>query len=679
VSALPEPVALDPQPGHPAALADLIDTVTGAAFRLGALGAHLSGPAADAPGWLGADAAAAVEQIAAVARLARDQHTGVSEALARLAFHHDLLVTARARVQALRTAQRENLTTAAIRLAAESDPLAQRVVLQDLETQEAGRRAAHAAVLAEVEADAAATAAVLARSTSAVGGGGRRGDAGQVTAYLAGQLPGWGDPELADLGRAAAINALTAPAGAVSAELTRSQSLLGRPAFAVAFLSALGADQFLNLLKAAGLPERPEGLPTQLATLVAAAVTTASDPAADPRLRAVLDVPLRRPPDSAAAVALGRMARSGALPATYLARLVPVLTLAEQADPGLRGDELGVAAGEDPLDDVLGALTGTRDADTAAAILADPALWPQFLGRTWSEGLTGLDGLLRLATYGAAGADVTATVLDAIGGVTRVMVDAVMSGCPETFAVQSLSPAIGHLVAAHLPVVTDTVVVGQSHASAPSRPIDGAEKQLLRGLGMVTLDPIAREAVLRALVDATSAAPPAVGPGAQSPAAYAHGGVFAAMAFGEAQQIRHAFYSAVATAENNETCWSVITAPLGMISLTRFRRAWEALTGVTSFLGPHGVPLGDFLGQPATGAHQAAFSAMAASMPTLVRDGLVPDPDSALDRGLGSAEARSYEWKLRPLQRDAWDEVVNAAQDGYVDVGDALGFLPGSG
>jgi hypothetical protein len=210
--------------------------------------------------------------------------------------------------------------------------------------------------------------------------------------------------------------------------------------------------------------------------------------------------------------------------------------------------------------------------------------------------------------------------------------------------------------------------------------------QQLRGLGMVTLDPGARAEVLRALVGATAAAPPTVGPGVRDAAAYVHGGIFAAMAFGEAQQIRHALFTAVATAENDELCWSVITAPLGFLELRRFGRAWDLLSGATPFLGPGGVPLGEFLRQPATGAPQAAFSAMAASIPTLVREDLLPDPGTALDHGLGSIEGSKYEAALartavdgRPVQLDVWDEVITAAQDGFLDVGDSLGILPGSG
>ena len=377
------------------------------------------------------------------------------------------------------------------------------------------------------------------------------------------------------------------------------------------------------------------------------------------------------------AVALGRMARSGALPSSYLARLVSTLASGERADDGLRGAELSAAPGEDPLDDVLSALAGTRDADTAAALLCDRRLWFQFLGRMWTDGFDGLDGLLRLAADGSDGAEVAATVLDAVGSGSRLMVD--QTGSTIRFTVASLSPAIGQLVARHLTVVTEVVVVGLNQPGAPGRSLDPAEERMLRGLGMVTLDPTARVAVLRALVEATSASPPAVGAGAQSPAAYVHGGIFAAIAYGEAQDIRRQLVSATAVAENQELCWSVVTAPLGFIRLPRFRKLWDTATGATSFLGPDGIPLGEFLAQPATGAPQAAFSAVVAAMPTLVREGLLPDPGAVLDGGLGAPEARCYVSALPGAGRDAFDEVYSGAESGFLDVGDSLGILPGSG
>ena len=79
-----------------------------------------------------------------------------------------------------------------------------RAIVQEIEAGEASRRRRHTALLEELQDDAAATARVLADSCAVVGGRGRPGDASRVVAYLAAQLPGWGDLELARRGRAPA-------------------------------------------------------------------------------------------------------------------------------------------------------------------------------------------------------------------------------------------------------------------------------------------------------------------------------------------------------------------------------------------------------------------------------------------------------------------------------------------
>jgi hypothetical protein len=91
------------------------------------------------------------------------------------------------------------------------------------------------------------------------------------------------------------------------------------------------------------------------------------------------------------------------------------------------------------------------------------------------------------------------------------------------------------------------------------------------------------------------------------------------------------------------------------------------------------VPWEDLLREPATGAHQAAFAVVAARAAPLVAGGLLPDPGTALDRGLGSPEARRYEADLGPEARRVWDGLVLTAEDGYLDVGEGLGILPGAG
>ena len=86
---------------------------------------------------------------------------------------------------------------------------------EEFAASEASRGRRHAALLAEVADDAAATGRVLAESSALVGGTGRPGDDGRALAHLAALLPGWGDEELAARGAALAV-ALTG--GPVSPE-----------------------------------------------------------------------------------------------------------------------------------------------------------------------------------------------------------------------------------------------------------------------------------------------------------------------------------------------------------------------------------------------------------------------------------------------------------------------------
>ncbi len=66
-------------------------------------------------------------------------------------------------------------------------------------------------------------------------------------------------------------------------------------------------------------------------------------------------------------------------------------------------------------------------------------------------------------------------------------------------------------------------------------------------------------------------------------------------------------------------------------------------------------------------------------MPELVQRHLLPHPGTALDHGLGSPEGRRYEADLQPMQFEIWDDLISDAESGFLDVGDALGILPGSG
>jgi hypothetical protein len=187
---LPAPVPLDPPPGDPSALADLVSAVTGAAFGAGVLGAHLAGPAATAPGWLSADAAAAAEQVGTVTALVHQLHGALTAAEQRLRAHAEVLDEARARIAALRRDQAEDFAVVST-LVRQSDPELARPTIEELEAVEADRRRAHAAAVTVVLDDAAATAQVLDGSTVPRGGTGAAGQDAAVLAHVATLLPGW--------------------------------------------------------------------------------------------------------------------------------------------------------------------------------------------------------------------------------------------------------------------------------------------------------------------------------------------------------------------------------------------------------------------------------------------------------------------------------------------------------
>ena len=119
-----------------------------------------------------------------------------------------------------------------------------------------------------------------------VGGRGSPGDAHRVVAYLAAQLPGWGDLELARRGKAIAedlINGAVVGAAGGSCHVD-ALPVAGSAAFAEAFLAALGPVWMGDLLRALG--DGDFGPESSLARLVASALGAAAGgggtgPAAD--------------------------------------------------------------------------------------------------------------------------------------------------------------------------------------------------------------------------------------------------------------------------------------------------------------------------------------------------------------------------------------------------------------
>ncbi len=280
--AMPDPMPLDMPTGDPAAVDDVARDVDGAAYRLAALADELSGPAGSAPGWLGADATAAVDQLVRVTDIARAAAGALGSATGRLRTHGDLLRDTRREVAALREEQAEDHRLAWQRLSGIDDPrLAVMTgssawigVVDDFRAAEARRRRRHTVLLEELAVDAAATARALADACRPVGGTGRPGDDGRVLAHLAAELPGWGDPELARRGRALADALMGRLMPEERAQLAQdARPMAGHPAFATAFLREAGAEEFGLLLDVLG--NEPDGPHHPLAAVLAAALGAA--------------------------------------------------------------------------------------------------------------------------------------------------------------------------------------------------------------------------------------------------------------------------------------------------------------------------------------------------------------------------------------------------------------------
>jgi hypothetical protein len=670
---LPAPVPLDPPPGDPSALADLVSAVTGAAFGAGVLGAHLAGPAATAPGWLSADAAAAAEQVGTVTALVHQLHDALTAAEQRLRAHAEVLDEARARIAALRRDQAEDFAVAST-LVRQSDPELARPTIEELEAAEADRRRAHAAAVTEVLDDAAATAQVLDGSTVYLGGTGAPGEDASVLAHVATLLPGWGDGEL--------VAEATAAAGAIARDspeefaawLRSAGPLLDAPVFATAFLDALGGVGIGLVLYWTAVDDG-SALAGPMARVIRAAGTSETGRRAVSRL---LDSALD-PPEAGSTVALGRLALAGAFPAVTLRSIAVRLVQIEGAQPLMRRDQLAVAPADDPLESVLQALAASGDADQAALLAGTAELWPTLLGRIWSEGLDGLTDVLRLAGGGESGDAATLVVLEGIARTRGVLLTQVTTGSPEAFTVASISAAVADLVARRPEAVSGLVLAGLSAPGVPSRPLEDAEVLAVRGLGLVGLDPDARVRLLTWLTDATAAAPFAA-PGEPDPAAYLEGGIFAALASGEAFDNEHRLVTALRHQEMQQQLWDIVMTPLNFLP-TRMVASLvidTATNAAEDLFGPDGVPWTSFLGQPETGADQAAYAALMARVAPMVAAGALPDPGHALDRGPGSPEALEYEASLAPEQRVPWNSVFFGAEDGFQDVGRQLGVVAGS-
>lgn len=682
---LPHPVDLPLPEGRPGELAALVSVLAGAAFHAGVLDAHLTGPAASAPGWLGADGAAAAEQVGRTAALTRQVSDALTTAWHRLDAHHQLLAAAIGRIRVLQAAQDDDFREARLRVAGLQDhrgivglPDAVARVVEELSAADHRRAQQHAELLDEVARDAAAASRVLIQSCGALGGAGAPEDAGRVLSYLALRLPGWGAPELTQLARQGSdvgAELRKASPDELVAVLEAHASVLAAPAFAAAVVAALGADALSRFVAWAGIATHPEVLPVLVGTLMGAADSVAGG---EPRVRSALEAALGRADDPMVAVGLGRIAALPGFTARYRGQMVVQLAAAERAQRTFRRDELLIAPAEDPLNAAMSRLATTPGgADAAAGVLSDPGIWPGLLDRDWTWGTSGLAQLLRTAAGGARGGDVAVVALDAIGTAAHDLSGPTDAGSGTV--VLSIGPAVADVVLAHLDRVTAPVVAAEGAPGVPREPLDEATLRGLTGLGMISRDLQARNTVIQALIHRMQDDLPDPALAQPAPAAYATGGLFAALALGERESIRQGLYTAVERDKADAAAWNALSTALSFLPLAgTLAHLRDAVTTGMSFVGPGGVPMEAFFAQPETGAFQASFTAVAATVPGLVRAGSLPDPGTALNHGLWTPEALAYEASLTGGQRDLWDRVIHGAEDGYLAVGDGLGLLPGS-
>jgi hypothetical protein len=515
---LPDPVPLDMPPGHVDALTDVVRDVAGAGFHLNVLAGSLAGPAAAAPGWLGNDATAAVEQVGVAAILARQAAEALVAATHRLSAHAECLSEARRRVAALEREQQEDFAATAVRLAQIDDPVRavmtaapERVgPLDDLRAAEASRRRRHAAVLEEVADDAAATARVLGDSCAVLGGRGAPGDAARVLAHFATRLPGWGDRELALRGRALA-DSLIEERMTVTQRDAQAETFLpyaDSPAFAAALLTALDVRGVGLLLSAVGYDAqgprsgvarilagafrsavpRPDGHGPVAAVLTATYVGSGDhDRDADVRAAGMAAV-------LAAAMSLGR---AGVRPET-LVEWGRQLLARERAQGVLAGAGSVPAEWDpvtlDPAGLVVDLLAGAGDPGPAAALLDRREAWDVLLARGWADGGDSLGELIALAgaESGAAGATAMSAGLAALG-------HGLADNHPDGWTVNRTTAA-----AVAAPLAGGLATHVEMAASALAAPLSAGQDSgsaVLRGLGYLTIHPAATAVVTEALAD----------------------------------------------------------------------------------------------------------------------------------------------------------------------------------
>jgi hypothetical protein len=505
VIAVPDPIPLEQPPGRLGALEDVVEDVAGAAYWLTVLSSDLAGPAASAPGWLGDDAAAAAAQVGVVAGIARRCSAAVGAAASRLRRHHDLLRDVRRQVEALQQEQREDFASAWRRLSAIENPrLAAMVdapervaIIEELRSAEARRRRRHTALLEEVAQDAVATAGVLGESSAVVGGRGARGDGEWVLAYLAAELPGWGDRELAFRGGALARELFgeSLTPEEMNSLARGAASLAQSPEFARALLVQLGEEGVGLLLNSLGTNWLGAGSP--VANLLATAFGAAASGDGQRPVDAVLVATFIHSDDRygaaghvaagmAAVLAAGASAtRGGVRPVTVAEWARQMLKHEHAAGPGAG---IGMVPPDWPAETLdppalaMNILADRASAGVAASLLEGRDVWQALLNRSWGDGGAALREVVEQAARDdtGAGARAVRTGLEAVGAGLFEALPAHWTVSRDTVA--AVSPALAAAVAEQVTVVTSVLGLGLVGD------LSGRAGDLVHGLGYLTLD-----------------------------------------------------------------------------------------------------------------------------------------------------------------------------------------------
>jgi len=579
---MPDPIPLEMPPGDADAMADVARDVGYAARCLASVGARISGSVAGVPGWLGDDASAAAAQVSRLDTLIRAAYDGLASAAERLAAHADRLLETRSHVRALKHEQDEEFADAWRRWGSLPDLQVQvmigapgaRAIVDELEARERSRRRRHAALLEEIEDDATATARVLVDSCAAVGGRGRPGEARFVVAYLAAQLPGWGDRELIRRGRALATG-LTAGTPQEKADAASTAlAFAGSTPFATAFLAALGVEGVAYVLRDLGADQfaRDGSVARTLAAAFGAAVPGVG---ADDPVARVLDAEYVHAGDDfalAGTVATGLamvLAAGGSLPSGGVA----TRTVARWGRQFLRWEHqqcerIGTRSAAwspevgDPTGLAIGILARRAEPAVSAALLDDPVVVEAALARVYDDGGAALGRVVTQAGTGAGErSDRVARVALATAGAGLAGDDpAAWTVNRQTLA--AVAPSLGAVLSAHVDVAVEALKVGvdgKAHAD---------QADVLAGLGYVTLDRGAATAIQEALSAWAQVRPEALGnagPQAALAAAATLGAYVAVREF--AQRTDHAMDALEdqAAARSRQVLWKYTFGQLDLV------------------------------------------------------------------------------------------------------------------